>query len=407
MKTFKYTLCTVVAALALTSCGGGSEVNIPQTRYSSLVSFGDSLSDVGTYKVSAIAAAGGGKYTVNSSIARNWTEVLAAQYKLPTPCAAQTGLLSILPNIPAAPVQNFSSCRNYAQGSSRVTSPAGPYSVAIQQAIRGSALQSGATSAQADQAAIDAGFGLGEMALPIVTQMANHLTNAGGSYTGKELVTILEGANDVFLNLYGVQNAAAGGAAAVGAAQFAGWSTSVQAIVAGGGAAAAAAAQEAAVVGMAQAAAELAVAINTQVISKGAKYVAVLNLPDISQSPYAATLDAASRGFIRALVTTFNSTLKAGLAGKTEVVLIDLYTQSQDEIANPAKYGLTNVTNEACSVVSAANPLAPSSLACTGASVIPGDISKYLFADDVHPTPFGYDLLAQAVTRSIVAANWP
>ena len=32
-----------------------------------MVSYGDSLSDVGSYKVGAIEAAGGGKWTVNSA----------------------------------------------------------------------------------------------------------------------------------------------------------------------------------------------------------------------------------------------------------------------------------------------------------------------------------------------------
>lgn len=409
MKTFKYALCSVAAALALAGCGGGSDSPSvsSQGRYSALVVFGDSLSDVGTYKVGAIAAAGGGKFTVNSPTAQNWTEVIAAQLGLAAPCAAQTGLSSIIPALPAVAIQNFSGCRNYAQGSARVSTPAGPSSVAIQQAIRNAALTSGATPAQATQAAIDAGFGLGLIASPIVYQMANHLANVGGSYDGRELVTVLAGGNDAFLNLNGVQRAAGGGATAVGAAQFAGWSTAVQTAVAAGGAAAASAAQQAAVAGMAQAGTELAAAITSQVIGKGAKYVAVGNLPDLSQTPFTASFDPTTKGFVQLMVKTFNSSLQAGIAGKPGVVYVDLYTQGQDQVANPVTYGLTNVTGKACAAVSAANPLAPSSLACTAASVIPGDTSKYLFADDVHPTPFGSALIAQAMTKSIVAAKWP
>ena len=408
MKTFKFALCAVGIALVLAGCGGGgdSTISAPQGRYSSMVVFGDSLSDIGTYKVGAIAAAGGGKYTINSPTAKNWTETIAAQYSLATPCSAQTGLFSIVPSLAAVPVQNFPSCRNYAQGSARVSTPAGPYSVAIQQAIVASALKSGATQAQANQAAIAADFGLGVIAAPIVYQMANHLANAGGSYDGRELVTILAGGNDALMNLAGVKAAADGGASAVGAAQFAGWSAGVQASVAAGGAAAAGAAQQAAVAAMTQAATELVAAISAQVIGKGAKYVAVANLPDLSQTPYAAPLDPATKGFIRILVTTFNATLKAGLAGKPEVVYIDLYTQAQDQIANPAKYGLNNVTGSACAE-SARNPVSPSALGCTAASLIPGDTSKYMFSDGVHQTPIGNDLIAQAVTKSIVAANWP
>lgn len=409
MKTFKFTLCALGTALALAGCGGGGDSSSPpqQGRYSALVVFGDSLSDVGTYKVGAIAAAGGGKFTVNSPTAKIWPEVLAAQYGMPAPCAAQTGFSSIVPAIPAVAIQNNPSCRNYAQGSSRVTSPAGPNSVAIQQAIVSSALRSGATQSQANQAAIGAGFGLGFTAAPVVYQMANHLANSGGGYDGKELVTVLAGGNDAFLNLNGVQSAAAGGANAVAAAQFAGWSAGVQASVAAGGAAAAGAAQQAAIAGMAQAGTELAAAITSQVIAKGARYVVVANLPDLSLTPFTATFDPTTKGFVRLLTTTFNSALKAGLTGKTQVSFVDLYTTYQDQVANPGNYGLSNVTGKACATVSPANPLAPSSLGCTTASLIPGDTSKYLFADDVHPTPFGSNLIAQAVAKGVTAANWP
>ena len=408
MRKIRFTLAAIGAASLLVACGGGSDSpSVPQGRYSSLVVFGDSLSDVGSYKVGGIAAVGGGKFTVNSPTAKNWTEVIAAQYNLPAPCAAQTGFASILPALPAVALQNNTSCTNYAQGGSRVSSPAGPTSVAIQQGIVAAALQSGASQAQANQAAIAAGFGLGATTSPVTFQMANHLAAAGGGYNGRELVTVLAGGNDVFLNLNGVQNAAGGGANAVAAARFAGWSAGVQASVAAGGAAAAGAAQQAAVAGMAQAGTELAAAINTQVIAKGARYVVVANLPDVSQTPLTASFDPATKGFVRLLATTFNAALKAGVTGKAQVTYVDLYAQGQDQFANPAKYGLSNVTDKACASVSPANPLAPSSLGCTNASLIPGDTSKYLFADDVHPTPFGSSLIAQAVDQGVIAAKWP
>jgi outer membrane lipase/esterase len=402
MRTWKSALSALAAlssALILVGCGGGGggETSTSSVGFTSMVTFGDSLSDIGTYKVGAIAAVGGGKWTVNSATAQNWTELISAQYKLPTPCAAQTGLLSIIPQIPAVTVQNFSTCRNYAQGSSRVTSPAGPNSVAIQQAV----LQATGSPVAAAQAA-----GIGLMALPVVNQMANHLTNVGGSYSGKELVTVFAGGNDIFLNLNGVSSAAAGGAGAVGAAQFAGWSPAVQSAVAAGGAGAVNAAAQAAVAGMAQAATELVAAVNTQVLAKGARYVVVLNVPDVSTTPFAATLDASTKGLLVNMATAFNSTLSQGLAGKPGILLVDAYTQGRDQVANPSQYALSNVTTPACSKTSPANPLAGSSLACTASSLIPGDTSKYLFADDVHLTPYGYSLLAQFVTKNLATAGW-
>jgi phospholipase/lecithinase/hemolysin len=407
MKMVKFALGALGTALILAGCGdgGSTAASSNSTGFTSMVVFGDSLSDIGSYKVGAIAALGGGQWTVNSPTAKNWTESIAAQFKLAIPCSAQTGLLSIIPGITAVPVQNFSACRNYAQGSSRVTNPAGPSSIAIQQGVLQATLAAGGTAAQAGLAAANAA-GLGVMALPVANQMANHLANAGGAYSGKELVTVLAGGNDVFMNLNGVSSAAAGGAGAVGAAQFAGWSAGVQASVAAGGLAAAGAAQQAAVTGMAQAATELAALVNTQVLAKGAKYVAVVNLPDVSQTPFAVALDPATRGFINIMVTTFNSTLSAGLAGKPGVIIVDAYTQGRDQVANPGQYTLSNVTARACSTTSPANPLAGSSLTCTAASTVAGDTSKYLFADDVHLSPFGNQLLAQFVAKNMATAGW-
>ncbi len=398
MRNWKYALNAVAAALVITGCGGGGgETSSNSVGFTSMVSFGDSLSDIGAYKVGAVAAAGGGKWTVNSATSQNWTELIAAQYKLPAPCPAQTGLPSLIPQLPPVAVQNFSACRNYAQGSSRVTSPAGPGSFAIQQAV----LQATGSPVAAAQAA-----GLGLMALPVVNQMANHLTNVGGSYSGKELVTVFAGGNDVFLNLNGVSSAAAGGAGAVGAAQFAGWSPAVQSAVAAGGAAAVNAAAQAAVAGMAQAATELVAAINTQVLAKGAKYVVVLNVPDISTTPFGAALDASTKSLIVNMTTAFNNTLSQGLAGKPGIVMVDANTQGRDQIANPAAYALSNVKTPACSKTSPANPLGGSSLTCTASSLVPGDTSKYLFSDDVHLTPYGYQLLAQFVTKNLATAGW-
>jgi outer membrane lipase/esterase len=397
MTTWKHALGAMGAALLVAACGGGgSEKSTSTAGFNSMVSFGDSLSDIGTYKVGAVAAVGGGKWTVNSPNAKNWTELVAAQFGLPAPCPAQTGLLSIIPGFTGAPVQNFPACRGYAQGSSRVTSPFGPNSIAIQQAV----------SAQAGPAAAAQAAGLGLMAQPVVTQMATHLSNVGGAYSGKELVTVMAGGNDVFLNLNGVSSAAAGGAGAVGAATFAGWSAGVQSTVAAGGPTAVQAASQAAVAGMALAANELVAAINTQVLAKGARYVVVVNLPDVSTTPFAATLDAATKGLINTMVTTFNSQLSQGLAGKSGVIIVDAYSQGRDQVFNPAQYTLTNTTAPACSKTSPANPLGGSSITCTATSLIAGDTSKYLFADDVHLTPFGYELLAQFVTKNMATAGW-
>ena len=133
---------------------------------------------------------------------------------------------------------------------------------------------------------------IGVLATPLSTQLGRHLAKTGGSYSGSELVTVTVGGNDLFMNLYGVASAAAGGATAVGTAAAAGWDPSVQAAVAAGGPAAVQAATTAAVTAMGQAGAELAGLVKSQVLGKGARYVAVFNLPDVSQTVFGRTLDS-------------------------------------------------------------------------------------------------------------------
>ncbi len=213
MKKWIRALTAVAASVVLASCGGGGGgvAGSNSVGFTQMVVFGDSLSDIGTYKVGTIAAVGGGKWTVNSPTAKNWTELIAAQYKLPTPCPAQTGLPSVLfTGFVGAPVTNFPDCRNYAQGSSRVTSLYSPSSLGVQEAVyqayggpAGLPAATAAANPTAAQAAASAA-GLGLMAVPVVTQMNTHLSNVGGSYTGKELVAVLAGGNDFFMNFNGV-----------------------------------------------------------------------------------------------------------------------------------------------------------------------------------------------------------
>ena len=49
-------------------------------KFETQISFGDSLSDVGTYAVGTIAALGGGEFTVNSAGVQNWSALMAAKF---------------------------------------------------------------------------------------------------------------------------------------------------------------------------------------------------------------------------------------------------------------------------------------------------------------------------------------
>jgi outer membrane lipase/esterase len=67
MRHTKLALAAMTLAV-LAGCGGTDPAPGDQTiknKYSAQVSFGDSLSDVGSYNVGTVAALKGGKFTIN------------------------------------------------------------------------------------------------------------------------------------------------------------------------------------------------------------------------------------------------------------------------------------------------------------------------------------------------------
>jgi len=349
-RTIRWKVAALAAAVVLAACGGGDD----KPQFEALVSFGDSLSDVGTHNVGSVAAlgaasGGAGRWTINSrSGGEIWTERIAAQLGVGAPCAAETGLSPNIPGLTGAPITDHAGCLGYAQGSARVSSPLGPNSIALQ------AL--GQTT-------------LGLIAKPIANQMAAHLAAAGGRYGGRELVTVLAGANDVFMEL------AAGTDPVL------------------------------AVSNVAAAGAELGRLIRTQVVDKGANYVLVLNVPDIAGTPKIRSLEALQPGVVQltdAMVQAFNAQLAAQLKDLPQVRLGDAYAVGKDQAANPRKYGLSNVTTEAC----LPNVLGNTALVCNASNTLAADVSRYLFADDVHPTPYGHQLMADLAARELERAGW-
>jgi phospholipase/lecithinase/hemolysin len=349
----KYQLAAALfAASILAGCGGGGAGDqSSKVKFTSQVSFGDSLSDVGTYM--------GAQFTINGA-GKNWTELMAAQVGVAAPCAAETGLdgTGIYAAYSVTPVfhnTGATPCYAYAQGGARVTNAVG--------------IGNKNNPAQP-------GFAL---TVPVATQVANHLA-AVGSFSGSEVVYVLAGANDVLTQAgtypvltgtYGYTPSAA--LTAVTA------STTIAAndLVA------------------------LIAAPTTGMIAKGAKYIVVVNIPDIAGTPYGAGAELAtpgSKALIDGLVTTFNTQLKAQLAGNANVLLVDAYTINHDQVVNPAPYGLTNVTTAACTTASSST--------CTPTTLQAGYDGHWLFADGVHPTPFGYWLLARYVAKEMLVKGW-
>lgn len=384
MKHFKLALSCIATAALLSACGGGDD----RIQFTQVVTFGDSISDAGTYRVGTIAQLGGGKFTVNGAGDKVWSEALATALGAPAQCAAQTGLL---PNngVTGAAVVNHASCNNYAQGSSRVTAVgSGPNGVALQQAPFNQ-------------------VNLGLMADSIQNQMTRHLAKAG-AFGASELVTVNGGGNDFFMQLGAVGAAAGGGAAAVGAGTIAGWPDATLTAVGAGGAAAVNAASSAAVTAMGQAGAELASYVKLLVVGKGALYVVVRNLGDLNSTPMGASFDAGTKQLSTAMTTTFNAQLKQGLAGVAGVIYFDDYTRGQAIVANPSGSGYSNIAGAACGLnaFSAPGELIGSSIVCTAATLIPGDTSKYAFVDQVHPTPYAHQDAARHAVTLMREAGW-
>jgi len=453
MRQMNFALA-LLAAAALAACGGTGSSGGDQTHkvaFTQQVTFGDSLSDVGTYNVGAITAAGGGKFTINGDntatnavlTGKNWTEVLAAELNLPAPCAAQTGLNGTDSATPAADfkvaVVNNANCFNYAQGGARVSNPIGPGNAAVKPE-------------------------LGELTVPVTTQVANHLAKTGGKFSGTELVTIMAGGNDVLMLLGGLNTAAttagtaegqkafatslatqlaagatnpATAAAAIGqaiaiesaragstpttvvgaavAAAYAAGNTAAAspavygpmvatAQAAAGTAGAAAGLQYAATEGpklvgvMAGYGAELAKLVKEQIVAKGANYVVVNNLPDVASTPSGKAQSESTQKLIGAMVDAFNAQLKADLGTDPKIAYVDLFAVSKDQVVNPAIYGLTNTTQKACTT--------ESSLTCTIKTLSAPDVSHYMFADDIHPTPYEYWLVTRYVLKDMAVKGW-
>jgi outer membrane lipase/esterase len=384
LRFLKLTLSCLSAAVLLAACGDDNKIQFTQ-----VVTFGDSLSDGGAYRVGSVAQLGGGKFTVNGTDDKVWSEALAANLGLPVPCVAQTGLLPNIPGLTGAPVTDVAACNNYAQGSSRVSAVGlGPRGVALQKAPYND-------------------VNLGLIADSIRNQMSRHVAKVG-VFGASDLVTVNGGGNDFFMQLTAVSVAADGGAAAAGAGAIAGWPAATLAAVSAGGLGAVNAASAAAVAGMGQAGAELAGYVKDLLVAKGAKYIVVRNLADLNVTPFGFTFDAGTRQLSTAMTTAFNAQLKQGLTGLAGVVYFDDYARTQSIAAKPTESVYSNVTSAACGpdAFSAPTDVIGNSIICNARTLVKADTSKYVWADSVHPTPFAHQDTANFVVTLMRGAGW-
>lgn len=134
----------------------------------------------------------------------------------------------------------------------------------------------------------------------------------------------------------------------------------------------------------------------------GARHIIVFNLPDIGQTPSAAAQGAQAQTLLSSLSSLYNGTLNAGLAGRDGIVPVDVYDLTREIMADPARYGFSNVTDPACGSNSNALLCGPQG---SGApyTYAPGAQKTYFFADGVHPTTAAHAALADAVLSELDA----
>jgi outer membrane lipase/esterase len=391
----------LVSLLLLAACGGGdpdvpgtgSPAGAPTTKgtFTAVVSFGDSLSDVGTYApATSLAGNGtppyfGGKFTTNETsngqpdanpLGKIWVENIAASLGIViTPAQVGFGTSSVL--CPAAAVPALAaSCTAYGQGGSRVTDPNG------------------------------IGHSTGALTVPVVTQIANHLARFG-SFKSSDLIFVYAGSNDVFTQ-FGTFTATA---AQVQADAAAGKITADQANVALFNA------QQSAEGAMKVAAQELVADIKTQILAHGGTYVAVMTLSDIVDTPFGNSLPAEVRPVLTDLSEVFNLWLRDGLTGQP-VQIIDTFALFKDGYQNPAKFGIVNNTVPACdatkiSAITGGADTDGSSLFCNATPGAPynglrsgADVNTWQFADSVHPTTGGHKIISDVFTAQLKSFGW-
>ena len=331
------------AALAVAATGAARLHRDESHRIRQVVVFGDSLSDVGTYKVGAIAQLGGGKFTTN-----------------PGPVWAET--VGLLLGARVTPFrQGFGGVSQvlggtgFAMGGSRVTQQPG---------IGCNPVSNVCTAA---------------LTIPVTDQISDYLVANNDRFTRNQIVFMLAGANDILFQL-GV------------------FVASVEAGVP------ALAAQDAALAAVQQAALELVGQVQ-RIIGKGATRVVVLNVPDIADTPFGNALPV--RPLIAGMVQLFNGVIAVGLSGtgaelldyRAEFarVIANPGAYHVSEINVPA---CDPVKIEA---ITEGLEEGGSSLFCSRHTLVQNAAPfTYLFADSVHPTTLGH----LVTTRFVLIEMW-
>ena len=118
-----------------------------------------------------------------------------------------------------------------------------------------------------------------------------------------------------------------------------------------------------------------------QLQAAGAQHIVVWDVPDLGLAPAVTALGAGPTFLGTQVSLAMNSALSTRLSGEAGVSVFDLDGLQNQIVANPASFGLVNVT-DACGAVAAPPTCDPATA---------------LYWDGIHPTAAGHALLAQGM----------
>lgn len=387
-RIVKPVMALALVAAVLAGCGGSSGADTTiRPGVSAIKTFGDSLADVGTIY--------GIRYTVQGNDIL--PEIIGQQYGLGKNCNYYTGTGDVPNDILSFAPNTQLGCTNYAIGGGRINAPGKGYAVNDPRGVK----------VQLAEATKTGNFNSGD--LLIINGGGNDAADLTGAYLKSQTDGGAAYLGLLRMKLSNDQVAAAVALQQAGLAMAGG--TYITAL-----------------------ADEFYDTIKTSALDKGAQRVVLINMPAITNTPrfqtvldgvaaaygggtLGATKRADTEALINSWVVAFNTRLAARSANESRIALVDLYSNFNDQIANPDQYKLTNVKTPACP----AKPLpgkdglpdydfptctdtALQNLTPSGAS---SDWYKsYLFSDGFHPTPYGHKLASQLLSRSLAQKGW-
>lgn len=370
-----------MAAGMLTACGGGDDngsITPPAPPAVSAVKvMGDSLSDSGTF---------GYKFTVQGLDDKGlpvkvWTEVIASNYGQ-----------SLCPHYNATSATTFAAntaCHNYAIGGARIN----PLTA---QGLPDTSPKSVITQMEAAQAQ---GFAANDLVLlGAGSNDAADLMEAG--------IAALQGSTGAFLTLVGSK------VSAEQLGEIFASNPAEQALLHAGS------------VYMEKLANTLASSVQTRILVQSDTRVGLLNVPPLTKTPLflevlrkiSAAVGAENAQKMEAMFETwirvFNASLSEAVAKEPRVTVVDFYQAFGDQVANPAKYGYTNVTLPACGLAQVPDARLDLCSNTVLSSTVPAGESSsnwwhgYMFSNAFHPTPLGHAQMAKFFQEALDTKGW-